>query len=185
MRQPPPHYTQFAPAETWREAGARSPAEFERWRNAGCGMACLQMILAATGRPVPGLVELGLACTEHGGYVITEDRFEGLMYAGFVRYVAAAWEIPSALAAPLPLAALVAAVHAGAFVMASVHPTIRDAPTPPPTRGGHLVLVFATDGERVCLNDPSGLRPEAEHAVWLPLAQFAAFYAERGILIWA
>ena len=33
----------------WREAGARDPQEYVRWARCGCGMACLQMILAARG----------------------------------------------------------------------------------------------------------------------------------------
>ena len=54
------------------------------WARRGCGMACLQMILAARGEPVPPLPELGRRCMRHGGY---EDRpFGPLIYAGFVAF---------------------------------------------------------------------------------------------------
>ena len=47
----------------WRDAGAASVEEYARWARCGCGMACLQMILAARGEPVPPIAELGRRCT--------------------------------------------------------------------------------------------------------------------------
>jgi hypothetical protein len=185
MRTPPAHYSQFAPPGEWQEAGARSPEEFERWRRAGCGMACLQMILAETGRSVPGLVELGLRCATYGGYVVTEDKFEGLIYAGFVDFVSAEWGLEASVAAPLALDSIIEAVTRGAFVIASVHRSIREPDTEPPSRGGHLVLVFDSDdeGKNVYLNNPSGLRPEAERGVRMPTEDFERFFAGRGMVV--
>src|ERR1700685_3617744 len=53
----------------WLEFGAASPAEYRRWARCGCGMACLQMILAARGEnPVPALAELGRRAIPYGAY---------------------------------------------------------------------------------------------------------------------
>ena len=156
------------------------------WARAGCGMACLQMVLAAVGIEVPPLVTLAVACEAFGGYrrrATPADGVDGLLYAGFVSYVAAEFGLDARVAAPLPLAELVDAVAGDEVVLASVHRSIRRPDEPPPARGGHLVLVFDVDDRGVRFNNPTGHLSSTQHGVRLPLDRFQQFYAERGIAV--
>ena len=125
----------------WRESGAGDLEEYVRWARSGCGMACLQMILEARGgRPVPSLAELGRRAIAYGAYEARPARgFGPLIYSGFVDFVAAEFELRARVAAPLPLAELIAAVAADEVVLASVSNEIRALPAQPARRGGHLV----------------------------------------------
>jgi hypothetical protein len=176
-----------APADDprWRDAGAATPEEYARWARCGCGMACLQMILAARGDPVPPLVELGRRCTRHGGYEERPARGYGpLIYAGFVAFVGAELGLRARVAAPLPLDELVDAVRGDEVVLASVSVEIRDLAPAPARRGGHLVLVVDADERgRLCFHDPSGHRPERASAVWVGEDEFERFFAGRGIAV--
>jgi hypothetical protein len=44
----------------WAASGARPPAEYEYWAGKVCGLACLKMILAHRGLPVPGSPSMSL-----------------------------------------------------------------------------------------------------------------------------
>jgi hypothetical protein len=170
----------------WREAGARDRQEYVRWARCGCGMACLQMILAARGGPVPPLVELGRRAIAYGGYEARPARgFGPLIYAGFVEFAAAEFGLAARVAAPLPLAELLAAVAADEVVLASVSAEIRALAAEPARRGGHLVLVIerSADGRGLCYHDPAGDRSDNARAVWLERESFARFYAERGVAV--
>ena len=170
----------------WREAGATSRQEYVRWARCGCGMACLQMILEARGEPAPPLAELGRSCIAYGGYEARPARgFGPLIYAGFVEFVAAEFDLTARVAAPLPLADLLRAVAGDEVVLASVSVEIRELVAEPVRRGGHLVLVIDVDADagRLCFHDPSGDRPDSSRAVWLESDTFARYYAERGIAV--
>lgn len=177
-----------APGEDprWQEAGADTPEEYARWARCGCGMACLQMILAARGDPVPPLVDLGRRCIAHGGYEAAPARGYGpLIYAGFVAFVTAELGLRARVAAPLELDELVRSVRGDEVVLASVSVEIRSWPQRPTRRGGHLVLVFdaSADGRRLRFHDPSGDRPERARGVWLETSEFEPFYAGRGVAV--
>jgi hypothetical protein len=170
----------------WREAGAASPQEYVRWARCGCGMACLQMILAARGGEVPPLAELGRRAIRHGAYEAEPARgFGPLIYAGFVDFVAAEFELDARVAAPLALDELAAAVAGDEVVLASVSAEIRSLTQAPARRGGHLVLVIerSVDGSAICFHDPAGDAPGSSRAVWLGLYAFARFYAGRGVAV--
>src|SRR4051795_3999338 len=134
-----PYYSQFASADLiaeivdgtrsvaddprWQESGAPTPEDYAFRARTGCGMACLQMVLAAHGQPVPGLAELRRRCERHGGY--RADGRKGLHYAGFVRFLDSELGLSARVAAPLPLADLLDAAAGDEVVLASVHKTIR------------------------------------------------------------
>jgi hypothetical protein len=168
----------------WQQAGATDRQDYARWARCGCGMACLQMILEARGLQAPPLAELGRRAIAYGAYEARPAHgFGPLIYAGFVDFVAAEFELAARMAAPLPLAELQRAVAGDEVVLASVSAEIRSLTPEPARRGGHLVLVIdvSADGERLCFHDPSGERRQSARAVWLARERFARFYAERGI----
>jgi hypothetical protein len=171
----------------WREFGARSQREYVRWARCGCGMACLQMVLAARGEnPVPALAELGRRAIPYGGYEPEPPRgFGPLIYAGFVDFVAAEFDLRARVAAPLELGELAQAVAGDEVVLASVSAEIRALAAAPARRGGHLVLVLerSPDGLRICFHDPAGDSAENTQAVWMALEDFERFYGGRGIAV--
>ncbi|MGW3494539.1 hypothetical protein [Streptomyces sp. NPDC001020] len=66
------------------------------------------------------------------------------------------------------------------LVMASVHKEIRRPENPAPGKGGHLVLVTGRQGDTVQFRNPSGHTEQARTAS-LPVAEFAEFFAGRGV----
>ena len=170
----------------WRESGATSADEYAMWAGAGCGMACLQMLLGALGRPAPGLVELGRSCERYRGYSRRDDGgLDGLFYAGFVAFGKAEFALDARVAAPLALDELVQAAAGDEVVLASVNKAIRTPAQPPTARGGHLVLVIDADlaRGRLCFHNPSGHHPSTQRSVWLDAEHFEPFYASRGIAV--
>lgn len=201
MTAPPPYFAQWEspelvgafitgaadPAEDprWAEAGAATPAEYARWAEHLCGMACLRMALAARGVAVTPFALMRRALAR-GGYVETDDGgIRGLIYAPAVAMLAEEFATPAQVATEIDareIAGLIAAP--GASFVASVHHGIRDPQREPPHRGGHLVLVHgvAADGALI-FHNPSGDRPENQRGARLSVADFARFFAGRGIFI--
>jgi hypothetical protein len=169
----------------WRCSGAASPAQYAYWAVKTCGLACLKMILAARGEPVPPtmrLVERALAGQAFVPIAGT-SRVHGLIYRPFADWVAADYGIRADVAADLPLDGLAGRLAGGAVVIASVHPWVRWPDRIPPDRGGHLVLVTGRDGAQLILNNPSGLPGISQHAARVALTDFGRFYAGRGIAV--
>jgi hypothetical protein len=166
----------------WGASGALTPEEYEFWSPKICGMACLRMILAYQGREVPPAISLARECEDHGGYVRRETGVDGLIYAPFVAWIRRRFGIESEVHGNLSLQDLETAVRGGAFVMASVHPTIRWPDRRPPSTGGHLILVTEVDDDHVVFNNPSGLPGVNQHRARLPCVSLKVFYAYRGIV---
>lgn len=168
----------------WRGSGAADLAEYASWAAHLCGCACLQMALGARGQAVPPIHDIRREVQALGGYVEQPDgEIRGLIYAGAV-----AWLERRGLAARIVLDIgaedVVALLRDGALLMASVHGTIRWPENDPPSRGGHLVLVFGTDGDGALrFHNPSGDTPDTQRDARLPPAAFARFFAGRGIVI--
>src|SRR3954464_11908773 len=109
---------QAADDPRWRESGAETPEEYAFRARTGCGMACLQMVLAAHDRPVPGLAELWRRCAAHGGY--RPDGRKGLHYAGLKAFADAELDLQTRVLAPLALHELVETVRGDEVAFASV-----------------------------------------------------------------
>jgi hypothetical protein len=169
----------------WRQSGAASPAEYAYWAVKTCGLACLKMILAARGQPVPPTMALVRRALGWQAFVPIPgtSRVHGLIYRPFAGWVSAEYGIAAEVAGELPLSGLVERLAAGTTVIASVHPWVRWPGRVPPDRGGHLVLVTGQDGGELTLNNPSGLPGVSQHGTRIALADFARFYAGRGLVI--
>jgi hypothetical protein len=167
----------------WESSGAVDRAEYVRWANHVCGMACVKMILAArTGRIWP-ILALARAATAHGAYVESDDGIRGLIYAPCVAWLRAEHAIASEVVTGVVAADLPAILTRAAFFIASVHPWIRTPDRTPPRRGGHLVLVTAADAQGVRFHNPSGDSPATSAHVRLDLPRFERFFAGRGIAV--
>ncbi|MFD8833169.1 hypothetical protein ACFVZ1_23695, partial [Bacillus subtilis] len=75
---------------------------------------------------------------------------------------------------------LLALLDSGRLVMASVHKEIRRPENPAPGKGGHLVLVTSRQVDTLHFRNPSGHTEPARNTS-LPVAEFAAFFGDRGV----
>ncbi|WP_246513833.1 C39 family peptidase [Neoroseomonas soli] len=166
----------------WPRSGARDAAEYAEWADHLCGVACLRMALGARGIAPPRAFDLARELTTRGGYVVQPDGFiRGLIYAPAASWLAEAHGIAAEVRVDMPAEAIPALVAKGGMFVASVHPWVRWQEREPPSRGGHLVLVFAAAGDVLRFHNPSGHSPAAQADTRLPVADFARFYAGRGI----
>ena len=119
-----------------------------------------------------------------GGYVEEPGgAIRGLIYAGAIAWLEGQG-IAARIVLDLDATGIPALLGEGGMFIASVHPAIRDAAAAPPSRGGHLVLVFgvAADGA-LRFHNPSGDSAATREDARLQPAEFGRFFAGRGILI--
>ena len=168
----------------WAQSGADTVEEYAHWAANLCGMACLKMILASRGALHP-IMTLARAATDFGGYVVSADgaSIKGLIYAPFVRMVAERFGLKAEVVTGIEAAQLPVLLSRFPFFMASVHHSIRWPDSEPPSKGGHLVLVTAATPGAVRFHNPSGHQRDTQADVVLPLADFARFFANRGIAV--
>jgi hypothetical protein len=69
----------------------------------------------------------------------------------------------------------------GGLFIASVHPAMRHPADPAPGKGGHLVLVFGAGQGALRLHNPSGHDTASQCDAHVAIADFARFFAGRGI----
>ena len=168
----------------WPRSGAAGAADYERWADHLCGVACLRMALAARGITPPRAFDLARTLTQLGGYVLLPDGgIRGLIYAPAAAWLRAAHGMAAEVRVDVAADDIPARVGGGGLYIASVHPAIRRAPAEPPARGGHLVLVFGTEDGRLRFHNPSGDSGSTQRDMRLAVADFARFYAGRGIAL--
>jgi hypothetical protein len=166
----------------WAQSGAATPADYGFWAHRVCGLACLRMILAGRGLPVPPMMRLVEAAVRRGAYVPDGDTVAGLIYRPFADWVRDEFGLDLTVAPGLPADELMASASPDSPVIASVHYWIRWPDRTPATKGGHLVLVTGAAGGKLRLHNPSGLPGLSQVDAVLDAADFARFYAGRGLL---
>jgi hypothetical protein len=165
----------------WRNSGATSQQEYAEWANHICGMACLKMILAARTGIVHPTIELAKCGLEFGAYVVREGTIHGMIYAPFVEMLKSRFGIAAEVVTDITAEDLPRIWAPGSLFLASVHPSIRWQRPPPPSRGGHLVLITNVLAENLTFHNPSGHDPRSQKNATLPLNLFAEFFAGRGV----
>lgn len=169
----------------WRGSGASSKAEYAAWSWAGCGMACLKMILAHHNKVTIPLVTLGQTCAQYGGYDTPLEQSVGLKYAPFVTFVKAEFGLSAKAVPALPLMQIVSELARGNYVIASVSPAIRDVMSRPTTKGGHLVVIlgYDLDKQEFYLHNPSGNSVESQKYAKVSFKDFKKFFGMQGIVV--
>jgi len=166
----------------WPRSGARDAAEYAVWADHLCGVACLRMALGARGIAPPRAFDLARELTARGGYVVQPDgAIRGLIYAPAAAWLREAHGIAAEVRVDVPAEDIPSLVSGGGMFIASVHPAVRWPEAEPPARGGHLVLVFGTEGERLRFHNPSGDDAASQADARMAVEAFARFYAGRGI----
>ena len=166
----------------WPRSGAAGAQDYERWAEHLCGVACLRMALAARGIAPPRAFDLARELTNRGGYELRPDGgIRGLIYAPAVAWLRDVPRVAAEVRVDVPAEAIPAMVRDGGLFIASVHPWVRRGAVEPPSRGGHLVMVFAAEAGVLCFHNPSGDTDASRRDARLPVAAFGRFYAGRGI----
>jgi hypothetical protein len=166
----------------WAASGAENPAEYALWADHLCGVACLRMALAARGITPPRARDLARRLTRYGAYVEQADgNIRGLIYAPAITWLAETHAIPAEIILDRAAEDILPLLADGGLFIASVHPGIRRPAEPAPGKGGHLVLVFGAAGGALRLHNPSGHDAASQADARVPLADFARFFAGRGI----
>ena len=148
------------------------------------GAGLLRMALAARGITPPRAFDLARELTARGGYVVQPGgAIRGLIYAPAAAWLREVPRLPAEVRVDVPAEAIPAMLRDGGMFIASVHPSIRRTGAEPPSRGGHLVLVFGAEGGALRFHNPSGDTVASQCDARLPVAEFARFYAGRGIAI--
>ena len=173
------------PAEDprWAASGAQTAAEYEYWSAKTCGLACLKMILAGRGLPVPATMDLVREAVRWRAYVPDGDRVAGLIYQPFAAWVAEDYRIAAEVAPALSLDRLAGLASPPTPVIASVHKWVRWPDRTPPSRGGHLVLVTGAADGLLRLHNPSGIAGVSQRDTLIKAADFGRFFAQRGLII--
>ncbi|MFF1689634.1 MULTISPECIES: peptidase [unclassified Streptomyces] len=162
----------------WETSGASTVEDYAFWCGHLCGMTCLRMAL---GPDAPSLFDLRDGALKYGAYTVdAEGDIHGLIYAPFAEYAREELGLDATVHRHLTVDEIAGLLDTGRTVMASVHYGIRRPERPAPGRGGHLVLVTASDGDRFHFHNPSGISRETRCAE-LPLTVFETFFASRGV----
>ncbi|WP_157433077.1 hypothetical protein [Actinomadura rifamycini] len=167
----------------WASDGYRSSEEYLFWSRKVCGLACLQSLLQGWTDIRLSMGELLSLALDWGCYVVDPSgKVRGLIYRPFMAWVSSQFGFHCELVEHTPIHVSSRKVRPGQAMIASVSPEIRNPDTPAPQRGGHLVLVYATDDGVVRFHNPSGYSHNSDSAS-LPMQVFERFHANRGILI--
>ncbi|HEY3981579.1 MAG TPA: hypothetical protein VGM79_30285 [Streptosporangiaceae bacterium] len=173
----------------WAALGFGSAAEYRRWTDHACGVACLQSLLHAAGREVPPMARLIDELAGAGAFQVRDDAITGLIYEPCVRWARDRWQLAGVTVPGLSAGQLHGHVAAGGMAIASVTPEIRRPRDEPARRGGHLVLVFGADDRGLTFHNPSGLAApdsfdgtETAVSAVLPVSRFDRYFARRGML---
>ena len=168
----------------WARSGAASAAEYALGAEHLCGVACLRMALAARGIAAPSAFALRDEMVARGGYVVGADgAIRGLVYAPAVAWLRDVHRIAAEVRVNVSAPEMAGVVASGGMFIASVHPWVRWPAREPPSRGGHLVLVFGAEGGAVRFHNPSGDVAAAQEDARLGIAEFGRFFAGRGIAV--
>ncbi|MCU4185964.1 hypothetical protein K6U06_16460 [Acidiferrimicrobium sp. IK] len=175
--RPPPYRSQFGSLDAcvarirdgsdpavhvdWAGEGFASADEYRLWSEHSCGASCMQMLLAAAGRPAPPAGQMVAELTAAGAYQRDGDAIVGLVYDPCVAWMRRRWGIEGRTERCLGTADVRRHVAGGAMVVASVAKEIRTPARAPSRRGGHLVLVWDVDDSGLRLHNPSGLPAES------------------------
>jgi hypothetical protein len=167
----------------WAASGARTPAEYGFWASRVCGLACLRMVLDGRGLPVPLMIRLVERALAWKAYIRDGDRVEGLIYKPFADWVGHDFGISATVVPDLTLEQVRASASPATPVIASAHSWVRWPDRTPPQTGGHLVLVTGAADGMLRLHNPSGLPGASQRDTRIAAADFARFFAGRGLIV--
>ena len=172
--------------EKWKTSGAKNVNDYEIWSWNICGMACLKMILEYRKVKNYPLIILAKKCEKYGGYIPKGKKIEGLFYKPFSTFVKKEFGLQVKIAPLLSMNRIKAELSKGNFVMASVHPSIRDILNETPLqKNGHLILTTGYNERKksIFIHNPSGYYNKSQEHYEISENDFKRFFGRRGLVI--
>lgn len=172
----------------WKNSGASSPEEYEMYSWQCCGMACLMMVLKSI---YPNknyrLVDLAKDSLAFGVYRKNysqniRDNLDGVIHSPFLKFIEK-FDLSGRRISCIGENQLASFIHKEHFVIATVHPSIRDEYFEHNSRRGHLVLVT---GFRLLngsifgffINNPSGFASnQSQEKYFVPLEKWKKYFS--------
>jgi hypothetical protein len=175
-----------------RLSGFTDAGEYRFWSKRICGIACFQSLLLYRLKQgwngdsgMASRFAIWRRAMAANAYILQPDgSVKGLIYAPFVDMVGCVYGIKARVDTLISRDSLADCLARRMPVMISVTPKIRHAADLNPDSGrpgGHLVLCYALDDERVWFNNPSGAETMPYHSS-LPLDVFFSYSAGRGVV---
>lgn len=170
----------------WKDSGALTVHEYEKWVTTICGMACTAMVLQYFSKGSYQIIQLAKGALKDGVYQEHLNELSSMRYKEYTRWVAG-YGLSATLYSHLTLAGIKHIITAGGLVIASVSPNIRGYQTTSIKQvGGHLVLItgYSDKNNSITLHNPSGfvsMNTHCDHT--LDYDDFKTYFAGRGIAL--
>ncbi len=174
------------PFYSQKQTGTKNKLEDKLWRENGCGLACLKMILGAKKRSAPSLVSLGRLAQKYGCYIENpkaKHGMDGLFYKPFLIFIEKEFNLRGKILSPMTIQDIIEALDNKKYVLASVSPEVRNLRGRPKQPGGHLVLItgYEWDKKILIFNNPSYIKTQENQEI--RFKNFSCFFAKRGLVI--
>lgn len=171
----------------WKKSGAKTSNDYLNWSWNGCGLACLQMILAKKIKRKIPLVELGEKSLIYKCYLKNEAAYKegdyanslpGLFYKPFVDFAASEYGLKVIIHKILTVGDIINAIKKGNSVIASVGNKRQKY-----KNAGHLVLVVGYDINKRILyvQDPSAFFSATFNIQEVAINTFIEKFQYRGL----
>ncbi|MFC1618300.1 C39 family peptidase, partial [Patescibacteria group bacterium] len=158
----------------------------------GCGMACLQMILAARGQKYR-LVDLAKQAQDRGVYVRNEKKslrhnLDGMFHRPFLKFIKQ-FNLAGKSLRHIGINSLAKLLRDNNFIIASVNPCIREDKPCPTSQQGHLLLLtgFKCESGEIAgfyVHNPSGfVSNKSQENCFVPLEKFKRCFSGNIISI--
>lgn len=178
----------------WKESGASTKEEYAIWAHNCCGIACFKMILEKKSSKKASLVELGKLCKSYGGYTDNKlaqskndyaNYYNGLFYKPFIKFIKKEFQVDGYVVSPMVPKEIIQVLDTEKYVIASVHPGIKNPHVKPSGKKGHLILVIGYDTKKKLfyLHNPSGVYKKSQEYAEVSFSDFNRYFTRRGIII--
>jgi hypothetical protein len=170
----------------WKESGARTIEEYERWVLSTCGMACTAMLLQFYKKGNFKTIPLARDAAKVGVYKKEGKDISAMQHRPYIKWIRK-FHCRATIYTKLSFRSISYLLSKNSLIIASVNPNINDYETAPKTqRGGHLVLItgYNKKDKMITFHNPAGFennQTQANHT--LAMKDFDMYFSGKGIAI--
>jgi hypothetical protein len=170
----------------WKDSGARSVKEYERWVLSICGMACTLMTLQFYKKGDFKIIPLARDAGSFGVYKKDGEGISGMQYAPYTKWLKK-FNLKGVIYTKLSFKSLCFLLAKRRLFIASVNPNLSGYVSAPATQvGGHLVLItgYNKKDKTITFHNPSGFennQTQSNHTV--SAKEFMIYFSGKGIAI--